>query len=689
MAESPTERSTTSAPTTPPAPPPVPSRLQHSTPVADGRARVVIAEVAPAVDGGRFPLKRTLGDTVAVEATVFVDGHDQIDVMLLHRHVDDGAWAETPMTATHNDLWRASFTVDRLGTYQYRVEAWVDRFGTWTHDTRIKAEAGQDTTVEQQAGAALCDAAAANAEPERASALRDLAERIRATAPTDLVTLLDSPPAADLADDPAFRTMPITRSSPALHVHVDRERARFSAWYELFPRSCSPTPGRHGTLADCRRRLADIAEMGFDIVYLPPIHPIGTVKRKGPNNAPIAGPDDPGSPWAIGSVAGGHTAIHPQLGTLDDFLALRVEAERLGMELALDIAFQCAPDHPYVSEHPEWFRWRPDGTVQYAENPPKKYEDIYPFDFECDAWESLWEELRDVFLFWAEQGVRVFRVDNPHTKPFAFWEWVLAEVRRRHPEVIFLSEAFTRPALMYGLAKRGFSQSYTYFTWRNTGYELREYLTELTGGPPRHFFRANLWPNTPDILHEHLQHGGRPAFAARAVLAATLAASWGVYGPAFELCEHEPRSPGSEEYLDSEKYQIRHWALDDPTSLSGLLAQLNRIRRDNPALQRDTTLRFHSTTDDNLLCYSKTADDGDNVIVVVVNLDPHGVHEGMVDLDLPDLDGPYGVHDLLSDEHYDWHGRRNYVRLDPTVRSAHVLRFPQRVTTEQDLADHR
>jgi starch synthase (maltosyl-transferring) len=429
-----------------------------------------------------------------------------------------------------------------------------------------------------------------------------------------------------------------------------------------------------------------VAELGFDVLYLPPIHPIGRVKRKGKNNALDAGPGDVGSPWAIGSDEGGHKAVHPDLGTLDDFHRLVDAARELGIDLALDIAFQCAPDHPYVKEHPDWFTWRPDGTVQYAENPPKKYQDIYPFNFETEDWRGLWEELKSVFEFWIEQGVTVFRVDNPHTKPFPFWEWVVNELKAKHPELIFLAEAFTRPKIMHRLAKLGYTQSYTYFAWRNTKHELMEYFTELAHGPGREYFRPNVWPNTPDILTEYLQHGGRPAFSARLLLAATLGANYGIYGPAFELSERLPREPGSEEYLDSEKYQLRTWDLERADSLRYLIARLNAIRRDNAALQDDGTLEWVTTENNELISYVKATPDLSNMLLMIVNLDPHHAQSGWVDIDLAGLeleaDTPYQVHDLLTDARYLWHGKRNYVELPPGM--GHVFAVRRRVRNERD-----
>jgi len=469
---------------------------------------------------------------------------------------------------------------------------------------------------------------------------------------------------------------------------VDPPKARFSAWYEMFPRSCSPRPGVHGTLAACEARLPYIAAMGFDVLYLPPIHPIGSTHRKGRNNSPVCEPGDPGSPWAIGAAAGGHTAVHPDLGTLEDFHSLLRQARSQGLEIAMDLAFQCSPDHPYVREHPEWFRRRPDGSIQYAENPPKKYEDIYPLDFECAERAALMDELKRVVLFWIDQGVRIFRVDNPHTKPLAFWEWLIGEVKTSHPEVIFLAEAFTRPKVMHRLAKSGFSQSYTYFAWRHTAWELKKYFSELTQTEVVEVFRPNLWPNTPDILTEYLQNGGRPAFAARLILAATLGANYGIYGPAFEVCEDRSRKPGSEEYLNSEKYEIRTWDIDSPDRLSELIARVNRIRRENPALHGDRSLRFHSVDNEQLICYSKHTADFSNVILTVVNLDPHHTHSGWLLLTLSELgleaDKPFQVHDLLSGARYLWNSDRNFIELNPRVMPAHIFRVRKKIRTEHD-----
>ncbi|MBI2822260.1 MAG: DUF3416 domain-containing protein [Acidobacteria bacterium] len=647
-----------------------------------GRSRVVIEGVRPEIDCGRFPIKRTTGERVVVEADIFADGHDAVSCVLLHRKEQDPQWTEVPMEPVVNDRWRGEFTAGEPGRYRYCVQASVDRFKSWRHDVRKKVLAGQTLGIELQAGAELLEAAAAGAPPEDAGKLKAWAGRLRAgddgNADGDVAALME-------------RYAPrrfVCTYGKELPLEVDREKARFSTWYEVFPRSCAADPGRHGTFRDCEERLAYIASMGFDVLYLPPIHPIGRAFRKGKNNTPVAGPDDPGSPWAIGSEEGGHKSVHPQLGTLQDFRRLLSRAREYGLEVALDLAFQCTPDHPYVKEHPEWFHRRPDGTIQYAENPPKKYQDIYPFDFETARWQELWEELRSVVLFWIDQGVRIFRVDNPHTKPFVFWEWLISDVKKQYPEVIFLSEAFTRPKVMWRLAKLGFTQSYTYFAWRNTKRELTEYFSPLTAGELREFFRPNLWPNTPDILTEYLQFGGRPAFISRLVLAATLGASYGIYGPAFELCEDRALEPRSEEYLDSEKYEIKHWDLGRAGSLKGLIARVNRIRRENPALQSNESLRFHPVDNDELICYSKRTVDLSNVIVAVVNLDPHHPQGGWVELPVEDLgiprDGSYQVHDLLGGGRYLWQGRRNYVQIHPRTAPAHILRLRRRVRTEHD-----
>lgn len=654
----------------------------------EGRHRVIIEGVAPEIDGGRFPVKRTIGEQVVVEADVFADGHDCVGCALLYRAEDETDWSEAPMTALGNDRWRGRFTVARLGRYVYTLLGWVDRFATWRHDLARRPEHDCDLPVVFLMGAELIAAAARRAPWADRERLEAVAEILRGeTDPAEKRARALAEEIAHLMARHGKRRF-LTRYERELAVVVDRERARFGAWYEFFPRSCCGDGTRHGRLRDCDRMLAYIADMGFDVVYLPPVHPIGRSGRKGRNGALAAADDDVGSPWAIGSAEGGHKAVHPQLGTLEDFRGFVERAKLYGLDVALDIALQCSPDHPYVQAHPEWFRRRPDGSVQYAENPPKKYEDIYPFDFETELWPALWRELKSIVDFWIEQGVRIFRVDNPHTKPFAFWEWLIGEVKRAHPDVIFLSEAFTRPKVMHRLAKLGFTQSYTYFTWRNTKRELIDYFTELTRTAGREYFRPNVWPNTPDILNEYLQFGGRPAFVIRLVLAATLAASYGIYGPAFEHAEAQSREPGSEEYRDSEKYQLRYWDLERPDSLRDLIARVNRIRRENPALHTDRGLAFHAVNNDKLICYSKATEDLDNVIVVVANLDPHHRQGGWVELPADRLcieaGRPYQMHDLLTDARYLWHGARNYVELDPQTAPAHILRLRRHVRREHD-----
>jgi starch synthase (maltosyl-transferring) len=663
-------------------------------------SRVVITQVDPEIEGGRFPIKRVVGEKVTVTADIFADGHDLVAATLRSRKKGQEAWLESPMRELGNDRWSGEFTVVSPGVYEYAVEAWVDHFKSWRRDLSRKAGAGRCLSSDLLAGARWVEEASQRAaragEQADAATLHQIALKLRANQETAASDVAGSFPVVEaaLAEDLAalMDKYPDRRFAAAcahpLQVLVDREKGRFSAWYEMFPRSCGAAPGAHGTFADCEDRLPYVAAMGFDVLYLPPIHPIGLTHRKGKNNSPAAEPQDTGSPWAIGAKEGGHTAIHPQLGTLRDFTRLMAKAREHGIELALDLAYQCSPDHPWVTEHPEWFHHRPDGSIQYAENPPKKYEDIYPFDFECEHWQTLWEALKDVVLFWIGQGVGIFRVDNPHTKPFAFWEWLIGEVKCRHPEVIFLAEAFTRPKVMQRLAKLGFSQSYTYFAWRNTKWELTEYFTELTQTALREYFRPNLWPNTPDILTEYLQIGGRPAFIARLVLAATLGANYGIYGPAFELCENTPLVPGTEEYLHAEKYELRHWDLSHSASLSSLIARVNRARRENPALQTDLGLRFHPTDNDQLLAYTKSTEDRSNVVLVAVNLDPHNTQSGWVTLALEDLgvspQASFQVHDLLTDARYLWQGPRNYIQLDPGTVPAHVFRIRHRLRKEND-----
>jgi starch synthase (maltosyl-transferring) len=652
----------------------------------EGRQRVIIENVKPEITGGIFPIKRIVGEETVVEADILTDGHDAISCALLYRKEGASEWVEVSMEAMGNDRWQASFIVEEPGRYEYTVQGWIDHFKTWSRDFAKRTEAGQDLTVDLLIGADLIEKGQERATTIQKKRLATYAEGLR-KCEADAAQQALSVELARLMSTSGERRF-ITTYEKSLRIVVDRERARFGAWYELFPRSTASEHGRHGTFKDLEAWLPYTASMGFDVLYLPPIHPIGRSFRKGRNNSTTPAPDDPGSPWAIGSSEGGHKSIHPELGTLEDFRHLRQAAEKQGIEIALDVAFQCAPDHPYVTEHPEWFRHRPDGTIQYAENPPKKYQDIYPFDFESENWRELWEELKSIVEFWAEQGVRIFRVDNPHTKPFLFWEWLITEIKDAYPEAIFLAEAFTRPKALFGLAKRGFTQSYNYFPWRNTKWELTQYLTELTQSEAREFMGPNLWPNTPDILPEYLQFGGRPAFMARLILAATLGPSYGIYGPAFELCENQAIAPGKEEYLDSEKYEIKHWNLEKPGNLRSLIGRVNQIRRDNPAFHDNINLRFHEVDNEQIIAYSKTNADRTNEVLVVVSLDAHYKQSGFISLPLDDLGfdsrQPYQAHDLLTEARYLWHGSRNYVELNPQSVPAHIFVLRRKVRTEHD-----
>jgi starch synthase (maltosyl-transferring) len=647
-------------------------------PASAEATRVVVEGLWPEIDAGRFPIKRTTGEEVWVEADVFADGHDLVAAALRYRPAGEAEWRESPMEALGNDRFRGRFAVAQLGEYRYTVVGWIDRFESWRRDLRAKVDAGRDVAVDLLVGAELAMSASRRAAGGDRGRLKALA---RALGGDDVASAVEA--ALDAAARELMRAHPDRRHQGTfpreLRVVVDPPLATFCSWYELFPRSTATEPGRHGTFDDVIARLPYVERLGFDVLYLPPIHPIGHERRKGPNNTPSSSRGDPGSPWAIGAREGGHTAVHPDLGSLEDFGRLVAAARTRGIAVAIDVAFQCTPEHPWVVEHPEWFRQRPDGEIRHAENPPKVYEDIYPLDFETKERRALWDALRDVVIFWCERGVRLFRVDNPHTKPFAFWEWLIADVKASYPDAIFLAEAFTRPKVMYRLAKLGFTQSYTYFTWRNTKHELTEYLTELTRTGAAEFFRPSFWPNTPDILHEYLQRGGRPAFAVRLILAATLSSSYGIYGPAFELMERTPREQGSEEYRNSEKYEIRRWNLDRRDSLAPLVARLNRARRENAALQHNRTLRFHGIANDRMIVYSKTSDDRSNAVLVIVNLDPHAAQSGWTDLELGELGlapgASFEVEDLLTGAVYAWAGRDNFVQLDPADSVAHVLRI--------------
>ena len=657
------------------------SRRQPARTRASSKAppRVVIEQVSPQVDCGRHPSKRVLGDVLRVSAAIFKEGHDRVLGRVAFRAPSPARWQRAAMQYDYDtDSWSAEIALDRLGRWSYRVEAWTDDFGTWRAELEIKLAAGLDMELEVAEGAQLVRGHAARARGRvrqrleafaamLADSSRPSVERARAALDESLAQSVRS-----------LEPTAVTRHGPDLEVVVDPQRAQFGAWYEMFPRSQTDDPAVHGTLRSAARSLPRLAALGFDVVYLPPIHPIGRTNRKGKDNRLTARPDDPGSPWAIGGAEGGHTAVHPELGTLEDLEVFVERARELGLEVALDYALQCSPDHPWVREHPEWFQTRPDGTIRFAENPPKKYEDIGTLDFWCEDRAALWRACRDVVLFWIERGVRIFRVDNPHTKPFAFWEWMIADVQARHPGVILLSEAFTRPNRMRALAKLGFTMSYTYFTWKNTSTELREYFTELTSADLLEYYRPNLFVNTPDILHEYLQEGGRPAFRARLLLAGTLAPNYGIYS-GFELIEREPRHPGSEEYLHSEKYEIRVRDWNAAGNLDDDIRLMNRIRREHPALQRFDNLRFAESTNDQVLAYLKSSP-GDELLVTV-NLDPHRSQDAFIELpDGPRTPGPnevYGVHDLLTGHRYTWRGRRNWVRLDPREQVAHLFEIRQ------------
>jgi starch synthase (maltosyl-transferring) len=596
-----------------------------SAPTSKSPPRIQIQEVSPQLDCGRYPIKRVVGDPVEVWARIFRDGHEQLRAAVRYRSPAARGWKEAPLRHVDNDRWTGSFEPDCCGRWQYRVEAWVDRKASFRHELERKVAAGQDDLAGE-----LSEAAVLWGEELTA-------EEVLAT-----------------ADDDRFEVT----SSEELRLDVDRERATFGAWYELFPRSW-------GGFAGVERVLPELAELGFDVVYLPPIHPIGKTNRKGRDNAPAAGPKDPGSPWAIGSEEGGHDAIDPALGTAAEFESLVARARELGLEIALDFAIQCSPDHPWLTEHPEWFNHRPDGTLKYAENPPKRYQDIYNVNFDSEDWRGLWEALRDVVLFWVGKGVRAFRVDNPHTKPVGFWEWLIAEVRKVDAEVIFLAEAFTRPAMMSTLAKAGFSQSSTYFTWKNTRWELVQYLGDVLAEAD--YFRPNFFANTPDILHEYLQRGGRPAFEARLVLAATLSPSYGIYS-GFEHCENVPARPGSEEYLNSEKYEVKRRRLDGP--LLPLVRRLNEIRRAHRPFHRVLGLQFLETENEQLLAYARGS--GPEAVVCCVNLDAANAQEGVVVVPVGLGTAPaFHVEDLLSGTRHGWRLGRNYVRLEPG--QSHVM----------------
>lgn len=652
----------------------------------DGRHRVVIENVRPEIDNGKFPIKRIREEKVTVQADVFADGHDKIHSVLKFRKSGKEKWNFVSMEPLVNDRWEGSFQVTELGEYEYTVEAWIDKFRTWQEDLKKKYDAGQKISVDLQIGMELIKAAKKRATGQDADELASLGKSLRNEENwQEAVSQATDVKATELMEKyPDQRLSTIYPRE--LKVSVERERALFSTWYEMFPRSTGDGT-THGTFEDAIKLLPDIAEMGFNVLYLPPIHPIGKTHRKGKNNAVTAGKDDPGSPWAIGAEAGGHKSVHPELGSDEDFEQFVTEAKTYGLDVALDIAFQCSPDHPWVKKYPEWFKWRPDGSVQYAENPPKKYEDILPINFETSDWQNLWDELYSVFDHWAQKGVRIFRVDNPHTKPFEFWQWVIGKLKSEYPGMIFLAEAFTRPKIMYRLAKAGFTQSYTYFTWRNTKREFTDYITELYRSNIREYFRPNFWPNTPDILPESLQYGGRPAFITRLVLAATLSSNYGIYGPAYELCVNDTLE-GKEEYKDSEKYEIKDWKRTQEGNISDLVTKVNEIRSEHPALQQNWNLQFYDMSNEHILSYGKYNDDLSDMIFVAVNLDPYHTREGKVILPLEDLhipeDQAYMVHELLTDTKMIWQGEDNYIDIDPDESPVKIYQIRRRLRREND-----
>lgn len=642
-----------------------------------GKKRVVITNVSPRVEEGKYPAKAVVNESIEISADVFGDGHDEIAVSAYIRHANDQLWKELPMQFVINDYWKASFKLLKIGFYDFKITAWVDHYTTWKKGLKKKFEAGQDIGLELQIGAELLNEAALENKKDAA--------RLKAWA-NHLLEFNDGQQSVDLAYSNEIAEIMykhrladlITEYPVTYQIDVEHTKAGFSSWYELFPRSASSMPNTHGNFKDVIKLLPRVFKMGFDVLYFPPIHPIGEVNRKGKNNSLTATENDPGSPWAIGNRLGGHKAIHPQLGTLNDFKELLTEANKYGIDIAMDIAYQCAPDHPYVKEHPQWFKWRPDGTVQYAENPPKKYEDILPFNFETEDWENLWQELKSVIDYWIEAGVRVFRIDNPHTKAFGFWQWMIGEVRKKNPEIIFLAEAFTRPRVMERLAKAGFNQSYTYFTWRNTKQEIEQYMTELTQTEMRYYFRPNFWPNTPDILPPALIKGGDNAHVMRLILAATLSSNYGLYGPVYEFGINAPHG-AKEEYVDNEKYEIKHWDWTQYTRIGEIITRVNRIRKENAALQTTWNITFAGTSNDQIICYLKTDVDTNNNLLMVVNLDVFNTQGAHVKVPLDKLNIGYNEHyqvtDLLGGGKYQWTGDLNYVELNPYQMPAHIFKI--------------
>ncbi|MCA9400034.1 MAG: alpha-1,4-glucan--maltose-1-phosphate maltosyltransferase [Candidatus Omnitrophica bacterium] len=640
--------------------------------------RIIIENVTPQIDGGMFPIKRIIQEPVTVKADIFADGHDEVNAQLLYKTIHDLQWQTVFLKPLGNDLWQGEFLIEKNIPYVYTVEGWMDEFATWHHKFQKLCEAQQDINLELIIGANLFRQAAENASGFEAKTLFDHAQEFKDKKYDDPeVYLTIAKESKSLMSQFAPRPN-LTRYEKELTVTIDPPKALFSSWYEFFPRSWSQTPGQHGTFKDCERLIPEIKRLGFDVIYFPPIHPIGRAFRKGKNNSLQAGENDPGSPWAIGSEEGGHKDILRDLGTLEDFKSFIKKAAGQEIDIAMDIAFQCSPDHPYVKKHPEWFIIRPDGTIQYAENPPKKYQDIYPINFSSKDATNLWEELKGVFLYWCHQGIRIFRVDNPHTKPFSFWQWVIAEIKKDYPDTIFLSEAFTRPKIMKRLAKVGFTQSYTYFTWRTSKAELIKYMKELTRSEQREYFRPNFWPNTPDILAYHLQEAPRQTFIIRLLLAATLSSNYGIYGPAFELCENDPVE-GKEEYNQSEKYEIKTWDWDRPGNLKEMIARINQIRHQNPALQTTWNLEFYDIHNDQILAYGKWNDEKTNILLVIINLDPLNTQSGWVSLPLHELglddNHTFRVKNLISNDTYFWQGSHNYVEINPFVCPGQIMRI--------------
>jgi len=640
--------------------------------MSNGKSRVIIEDIQPKIEGGLYPAKRTVGERVDVTATIFGDGHDHVRAKVLFKKSNASQWTEVEMFPLWNDEWKASFYVEEQGIYLFTIKAWIDHFETWFDGFKKKAEAKVDVEVELMEGAIMLNTLSLH-NPSLKNHARKL--DVKAKQAEAIMFVLSEEFAKVVHDNPLIENE--TLADNEYQVLVERKKALFSTWYEFFPRSSS-LEGNHGTFKDCARLLPRIAAMGFDVLYFPPIHPIGKINRKGKNNNVRSQVGEPGSPWAIGSDEGGHKSVLPALGTLEDFKRLIEEAKKLGIDIAMDIAFQCAPDHPYVTDHPDWFKQRPDGSIQYAENPPKKYQDIYPFNFESDDWKSLWEELRSVFLYWMDHGISIFRIDNPHTKPISFWQWVIAEVHKINPDVIFLSEAFTRPKVMASLGKVGFTQSYTYFTWRVSKQEIAEYMNDLVHGASRNYFRPNFWPNTPDILPYHLQNQSENIFILRYALAATLSSSVGIYGPAYEFIENTP-IPGREEYFNSEKFEVRQYDWKKTNRMTDIISLVNKTRNENEALQSTWNFQLCPIENPYLIAYLKATDDLKNIFLVVVTLDPIGNQSGYVQLPKEKLKLSDKInvklHDVITDERYTWTQEWNFVEINPYKMPFHLFKI--------------